>query len=250
MTTGPGHSKPRADQIEIWNRQVQTTWNARAVDWDLMSAGHTVKDDRLDEIARLERELLLTPGARLLDAGCGTGQFAIAFAGRGCQVVGIDIAADMIQRAQKNAARAGIKADWIVGDARTVDLEPEFFDAIHARVMVQFSPEPAETLDRFRDLLKVDGRMFVSVPGDLSPIYNRSWRRHLPNEHPAVNYITPRELEQLLDHLGWEILDDWGNDGPSLSGTVNTAAGVAASELPIEVRRAAATTWGYVVRRR
>ena len=65
-----------------------------------------------------------------------------------------------------------------------------------------------------------------------------------------MNYITPRELEHLLDHLGWEILDDWGNDGPSLSGTSECGGRRVGSELPIEIRRAAATTWGYVVKTR
>ena len=250
MTTGPGRSKSARDRSANWNRQVETTWNARAVDWDLMSAGNTVKDDRIAELDRLERQLDLQPAQRLLDAGCGSGQFAIAFAQRGLQVVAIDIAPEMIRRAEQNATRDDVTVEWLVGDARAAELEPGSFDAIHARMMLQFSPEPAETLERFRELLKPAGRLFVSIPGNLSPIYNRSWRRHLPSEHPAVNYITPRELEHLLDHLGWEILDDWGNDGPSLSGRVNAAAGVSAFELPVEIRRAAATTWGYVVKTR
>lgn len=43
----------------------------------------------------------------LLDAGCGTGDTALFFAGRGCQVTGIDFLDVPIQRAQRKAAERG-----------------------------------------------------------------------------------------------------------------------------------------------
>src|SRR6516164_2425848 len=50
--------------------------------------------------------LLPPPPARLLDVGCGTGWTSLFFARRGYEVVGVDIAPDMIHHANENKQRA------------------------------------------------------------------------------------------------------------------------------------------------
>lgn len=67
----------------------------------------------------------------VLDCACGTGGHAIALAQRGYRVVGCDISAQMIARAQANAARAGVEIPFRV--ARFQDLYATFgtqFDAV------------------------------------------------------------------------------------------------------------------------
>lgn len=54
-------------------------------------------------------------GARLLDAGCGTGALAVEAALRGAEVVAIDIAASLIDVARRRAP-APLAIDWRVGD--------------------------------------------------------------------------------------------------------------------------------------
>jgi magnesium-protoporphyrin O-methyltransferase len=56
-------------------------------------------------------------GLRLLDAGCGTGALAVEAARRGANVVAIDIAAGLVEVAQRRAASvAPGHVDWRVGD--------------------------------------------------------------------------------------------------------------------------------------
>src|SRR4051812_12260629 len=50
--------------------------------------------------------LLPPPPARLLDLGCGTGWTSVFFARAGYEVVGLDIAPDMVEQAEANRARA------------------------------------------------------------------------------------------------------------------------------------------------
>src|SRR2546430_16388417 len=50
--------------------------------------------------------LLPPPPARLLDLGCGTGWTSVFFARAGYEVVGLDLAPDMIEPAEANRARA------------------------------------------------------------------------------------------------------------------------------------------------
>ena len=43
----------------------------------------------------------------ILDAGCGTGENALYFAGRGCQVTGIDFIEEAVNRARRKATERG-----------------------------------------------------------------------------------------------------------------------------------------------
>jgi SAM-dependent methyltransferase len=51
---------------------------------------------------------------RVLDAACGTGMHAIAFARQGRQAAGADISPAMIEKARQNAAGAGVTVDFRV----------------------------------------------------------------------------------------------------------------------------------------
>ncbi len=53
----------------------------------------------------------------VLDAGCGTGENALFFAGRGCTVTGIDFIEEAINRARRKAAERGLTATFLVMDA-------------------------------------------------------------------------------------------------------------------------------------
>src|SRR5438067_7550901 len=66
----------------------------------------------------------------VLDAGCGTGDNALFFAGRGCTVTGIDFLAEPIRRAQRKAAERRLLATFLVKDALTLKDWGERFDAV------------------------------------------------------------------------------------------------------------------------
>jgi SAM-dependent methyltransferase len=76
------------------------------------------------EVAALVELLGLGPGDRILDVGCGPGRHALALAGAGFDVVGVDISADFIDLANSAAARAGLadRAWFVRSDARTLTL--------------------------------------------------------------------------------------------------------------------------------
>lgn len=66
---------------------------------------------------------------RVLDAACGTGQHAIALARRGYRMVGADLSAAMVERAQENAAAAGVEARFVVAGFGQLAALGETFDA-------------------------------------------------------------------------------------------------------------------------
>jgi len=194
-----------------WNERVRKRWNERVDWWDEMSEANASAPDRFPDLERTVRALNLAPGDRLLDAGCGTGQFAIAFARMGYVVSGVDIAPAMIERAREHALAAGVSVDWRIGEYTHLIAGDPPYDAIHARMSLQFVANASQALRALKRVLKPGGRLYVSVPGATSPIYSTAWRRFLPSEPITIQYLTPWDLEKLLPELGLTVVDQWGD---------------------------------------
>lgn len=231
-----------------WLARVRASWDGRAARWDESATADAASSDRLRDVERTIAALKLQPGDRLLDAGCGSGQWAIAFAERGMQVTAIDLSPEMICRARAHAAARGVVVTWLVGDLQHLPASIAVYQAIHARVVLQFVPDVGAALRTFRRILRPGGRLLASVPGALSPIYRGSWRRHLDDAPGELNWLLPWELDQLLEHAGWTILDSWGEWGRDLTGEPNQVAPQDGGTLDRRLQQATATTWSVVAR--
>ncbi|WP_203827437.1 SAM-dependent methyltransferase [Actinoplanes palleronii] len=64
--------------------------------------------------------LELEPGMAVLDLACGHGSLAIALAGRGCEVTGLDFSEVFLDRARSDAAARGAAVDFVAGDMRAL----------------------------------------------------------------------------------------------------------------------------------
>lgn len=239
-----------ADESESygdWQQRIRDRWDERVEWWDEMSQANARSEARIHDLDRTTKALNLVHGSRVLDAGCGTGQWAIAFAKRGYVVSGIDIAPAMIERARQHSHDEGVSVDWRVGDYTALVADDLPYDAIHARVSLQFVESAYETLLALGSALTPSGRLFVSVPGAASPIYSTTWRRFLPNEAVTINYITPWDLERLLAELGWTVLDQWGDLDRNRQDQI--AAAVDSPEDRLRILQTLSTTWGIVTTR-
>ena len=107
----------------------------------------------------------------LLDAGCGTGDAALYFAGRGCQVTGIDFIEAAIKRARRKSADQGVPATFLVRDALTLKDWPERFDnVIDSGLFHVFSDEDRRPyVEGLATVLKPGGRLFLLCFSDEEP---------------------------------------------------------------------------------
>ena len=112
----------------------------------------------------------------VLDSGCGSGENALFFAGRGRQVTGIDFLAEPIQRAKTKAAERGLTATFLVMDALALKELPEVFDAvIDSGLFHVFGDEDRRRyVEGLASVLKPGGRLFMlcfsdGEPGDHGP---------------------------------------------------------------------------------
>jgi 2-polyprenyl-3-methyl-5-hydroxy-6-metoxy-1,4-benzoquinol methylase len=84
-------------------------------DWNRAYTGQGKRDFEEADEKVLELIDALPPG-RALDLGCGAGGLAIELAGRGWQVVGVDLAENAIASARKNAQQRAVDVEFEVED--------------------------------------------------------------------------------------------------------------------------------------
>lgn len=68
---------------------------------------------------------------RLLDVPCGQARHAIALAGRGARVTGIDLSAEFLDEAWANAAAAGVPIDLVRADMQDLAFHASAFDGAY-----------------------------------------------------------------------------------------------------------------------
>lgn len=120
-------------------------------------------------IARLANEGAFS-GA-VLDAGCGTGENALHVASVGLHVVGVDVAQNAVSRAREKAARRGLDADFVVGDALHLERSEQTFDTVlDCGLFHTFDgDERRDYVAGLASVTSVGGSLYVLCFSDLGP---------------------------------------------------------------------------------
>ncbi len=125
----------------------------------------------LAEVERAVGEAGVGPGARILDAGCGNGCFAVPLALAGHAVHGIDISDELVAAAGATAAAAGVGARcrFTAGDFAAVDgIEP--VDLVLAVGSLYWGPDLDRVVGAWRRLLRPGGAIVVMANLQSAPL--------------------------------------------------------------------------------
>jgi SAM-dependent methyltransferase len=131
---------------------------------------------------RLAAHGIGTQGQTLVDLGTGTGSLARGFARRGCHVVGIDTAAEMLRAASELDADAGVTVEYRLARAEDTGLPDAAFDVVAAGQCWHWFDRPRAAAEAAR-MLKPDGALLIAH-FDWIPL--------------AGNMV--RETEELIEH--------------------------------------------------
>jgi len=194
---------------------VRTMFDRIAPVYDPMNHLMTAGLDR--RWRRVTAEAVVSPGDRVLDVCCGTGDLAVACARAGGRVTGLDFSERMLERAR---AKSGA-VEWVQGDALALPFEDRSFDA----ATVGFGVRNLEGLERglaeLRRVLRPGGRLGVleitRPRGALAPFYRLWFERGVPvvgrvvSGSSAYTYLPasvrrfpgPEELAGLLREAGF-----------------------------------------------
>src|SRR5688572_14092836 len=135
---------------------VQTIWDDAAPAYD-DAPGHglTSPAERLLWLGFLADRFPPAAPLRILDVGTGTGALALLLAELGHVVVGVDLSAEMLARAEAKAGRlapeAARRATFVPGDASAPDVSGPF-DAVVSRHLLWTLPDPVGTIGAWQGL--------------------------------------------------------------------------------------------------
>ncbi len=126
------------------------------------------------EIGRPQKALLDVADqiiGSILDAGCGTGENALFFAGRSQKVTGFDFLAEPINRAKQKADERGLSATFLVMDALALKEHAQVFDsAIDSGLFHVFGDDDRRRyVEGLASVLKPGGRLFLLCFSDAEP---------------------------------------------------------------------------------
>ena len=138
---------------------------------------------------RLTVRSVVTPGDRVLDACCGTGDLAVAARKAGATVVGLDFSAGMLERARRKEP----EIEWVQGDLLELPFEDASFDAATVGFGVRNVADLEQALAELRRVLR------ARRPG------------RNPRDHSSAR-VAPALLPALVrgpDPAGWQDPSGW-----------------------------------------
>ena len=112
----------------------------------------------------------ITPGLKVLDLGCGDGTTAVPAARRGAEVLGVDIAANLVAAGRQRAKEQGLdNLRFQEGDASDLaGLEDSSFDLVVSIFGAMFAPRPFDVAKQMVRVTRPGGRIVMGnwIPGD------------------------------------------------------------------------------------
>lgn len=109
--------------------------------------------------ARIAQEL--GAGGDVLEVAPGPGYLAVELAKLGCNVTGVDISRAFVAMAAENAARAGVAAEFRLGDAAALPFGDNSFDFVVCRAAFKNFGDPAGALAEMHRTLRADGKALI-----------------------------------------------------------------------------------------
>ena len=151
---------PGAGDCRLTDYREHYTRDAEAIvdPADLPARHQAAESRRLHALVRL---LAPKPDETILDAGCGSGWFAVACHRTGATVRAMDIAPGGVAGARQ---RYGQHAGFLAGDVYRLPFLSQSFDAIVLSEVVEHLEDVAAALREAHRVLRPGGRVLVSVP--------------------------------------------------------------------------------------
>lgn len=165
-----------------------------------------MRDELIDQMERVQREhfwfqarsrILLTlleprlaPGARVLDAGCGTG-LLLSQLPAGLRLAGLDLSPRALEHAARRLPGAELRSGSLPGD---LPFEPGSQDWILLTDVLEHVEDDDAALAALGGLLAPGGRLLLTVPA-----FPFLWTRHDAEHGHFRRYTRPQLRARLLE---------------------------------------------------
>lgn len=147
-------------------------------------------------------------GNRVLDIGCGSGEFLAYAQQTGFIGLGLDLSQDAVDVARQRGLRV---FPYFVNELPTKLPQEPPFDAVVMLNVLEHAPDPADLLNAVRRVLRPGGTICVRVPNDFSPLQEAAaaaldvppWWVLAPDH---INYFNFQTLPAFMGRMGFKTL--------------------------------------------
>jgi ubiquinone/menaquinone biosynthesis C-methylase UbiE len=147
---------------------------------------------RLDMIERLIRSINLTPEAKILDIGCGTGGMLKQLENHG-MAVGLDFAPKAIEHCRKRGA-----INIVRGATEHLPFSDDTFDVVSILDVIEHLDDDNGALVNAFRVTRPGGVVFITVPA-----FQFLWTEHdIVNQHRRR--YTTKQLRSIIESAGFE----------------------------------------------
>jgi phosphatidylethanolamine/phosphatidyl-N-methylethanolamine N-methyltransferase len=139
-------------------------------------------------ITSVIHSLNIPPGAKVLEVGIGTGLSMAAYPSH-CEVTGIDLASDMLERAREKADENGWRHFRLLEmDALNLEFPDNTFDYVLSFHVISVVPDPVRMMREIHRVCKPEGTVVII----------NHFRTTKPVLGPLIGALDP-----ITRHLGW-----------------------------------------------
>lgn len=158
--------------------------------------------------AAFVQRLGLTPGARVLDVACGSGNLSLPAARSGAVVTGLDIAPNLIESARRRAHEEGLRINFEEGDAERMPYADASFDVVMTMFGAMFAPRPETTAAELLRVCRPGGRVAMAnwTPAGFIGQMFKTTAAHVPPPNIPSPLLWGDE-EVVRERLGFGVAD-------------------------------------------
>ncbi|MCG2786195.1 MAG: bifunctional class I SAM-dependent methyltransferase/glycosyltransferase family 2 protein [Anaerolineae bacterium] len=192
----PNQAPAQISNLHDYNAQRRAHWDTVATGKISQSIFSRAYQARLTEVY----SLLVSPGQRVLEIGCGLGDLLAAT--RPAYGVGIDFSPEIIRQARQRHPQL----NFVEAEIHTLKIK-ETFDVIILSDLVNDLWDVQTALESLRPLCISSTRIILNLHSRLhQPALGLAANLGLANRTLPQNWLTPEDLENLLYLAGFEII--------------------------------------------
>lgn len=181
-------------------------YDEMSIDYDAHVKYKPYEAYRNEEIIKTFLELIpKNKKLKILDVGCGTGEYTIAEFGKvlkGCTFHGLDFSKGMIKEAKRLLPKSYFK----VGDAHNLPYKNNSFDLVVSRQALEHFIGPQKVVREMARVTKKGGKVIISTPswfGLIAPFY--FLRKMSGKMQPIDNWASSSYLRKLYYNAGLKV---------------------------------------------
>ncbi|OJW59954.1 MAG: methyltransferase type 11 [Sphingobacteriales bacterium 50-39] len=171
-----------------------------------------IADSMRDSSTALVAQLGITKGMKVLDLGCGDGDTAIPEAKLGAEVLGVDIASNLVAAAKVRAKAEGLtNIKFQEGDATNLqELADRSFDLTVSIFGAMFAPKPMDVAKEMVRVTRPGGKIVMGnwIPGDPTLVAQILRISSAYTPPPPEGFISP-----MLWGVESHVIERFGNAG-------------------------------------